>query len=392
MQYKYTCWEIFSKEKIEKLSMQANKISVSQPISRLVFDQTGQVIEDVAQSLQLHTRLNEDYYTNELSGFMGPSELVAWFEVFTASVLAWLIKSPATFTNAATSLGELLQVKVANTKLFGDPKSEDNGKRKEAEIRREGIMAWLQVLAGTGGLLHLGLEVVKNKEHELQELPFVQKIILSTTSLFSTVFMFFGGAEKNLIATLAKNDSTEDDCMRMNAHSDFRCFAEWGTMTIFPWISEVKPVRALVDILIPFFALREGIGHFIREGINFVFNNKVVPIKEGTKRTLKTVFFTNGDKHDHKESNSIPWPFNTQWFLGNSKEDGVRDKYLIPLLKLFRCNPPVCFINDDQKIVSEFYENGQTRLKTTMENKIHPDKSIHRFHPQEKIPASVLVN
>lgn len=345
------------------------------PIVSATFDRSGNT-KNNPDLIQKHVKLNENYYRNELNKKWGPAELIAYFEILTAGLLHWLIKSPATFTNAVTSVGELIQVRIANTKRLGDPLSVDPVKRKIAESRREGATAWVQFFAGLGGLLSLLMDTIKGGQKEVHELSFFKKLGLSTTSFLSTVFMLFGGGEKNLIATLSKNNSTEDDNERMNAHSDFRCFAEWATMTIFPWVTSIKPVRTIVEIVIPLLALREGIGHFVREGINSVFSNslnKELPHK--LKNILKKIFFTNEDKHDHKTHDKVPGMFACKWFLGTEKRAGFRTKYIIPILRFFGCNPPHYNLDENSNIVSEFYETKKEKV-TEEDNAINNGRKI----------------
>lgn len=298
-------------------------------------------------SSEIALRLDE-YYTNGFCGKGSIGEGIALFELVPASCLAYFIKSPATITNLLTSFGELLQVWLGRTKRFGDPKVDtkelrklEEGKRKEilekannAKEKREGIMAWIQILAGLSGLFSLGLETVNKNEKEVEDLSLLKRASLSTTSFLSAIFMLSGYFEKNFIAGISSKfgGTTEHNNMRMNGNSDLRCFTEWTTMTFLPWIP--KKIKILIDIAIPLAALREGLREFAHSGhITSIFSDKDFLLSKGIQNFLKKLCFVK----DKEDTCSIPTFARSSLFI-----NFIRNKLFVPILKLFKANPPIC--------------------------------------------------
>lgn len=290
----------------------------------------------------------DEYYTKGLCGKGSVGEGIAIFELIPASCLAYFIKSPATITNLLTSFGELLQVWLGRTKRFGDPKVDRKELRKlpeekrnevlekasKAKEKREGIMAWIQILAGISGLFSLGLETTNKNEKEIEELPFLKRASLSTTSLLSAAFMLSGYFEKNFISGIASKLglTNEHNNMRMNGNSDLRCFFEWISMTLLPWIP--KKLKILVDIGIPIVALREGLSEFVKSGhLTSIFSEKKFPIAKGAQSFLKKLLLIKKEKDEC----SLPIFTKSNFFV-----NFIRNKLFAPVLKLFKTNPPIC--------------------------------------------------
>src|SRR3989338_3074605 len=294
----------------------------------------------------------DSYYKDQMNRMFGPCSITAFFETVAAGFLLGLVPGPATTTNFLTSFGEVLQVLTANSKFFGNPRDVKPEIAKQAQDRSEGAMAWLQVFAGVGGLSGVVMDMVKKEEQDVDSLPFFKKLGLSVSSFISSVLMFFGYGEKSLLSATCQKNSKKFNSISLNGRSDARCSIEWACMTLFPWVTGVKQLKTLIDILIPVFALKDGIGHFIREGISMVFSNKQTKFEnifgKGFTTFLRSTLFRNGHQ--------IPVPplFGSEWYLGGKNSPGFRDKYVFPYLKLLRCNPPIHKLGENELIVTEF--------------------------------------
>lgn len=346
------------------------------------FDRSGNVLENENSSKKI-TALTNHYYKKEMNKLWGFAELVALFEAFTGITLGFLMPSAATWTNALTSCGEYGQVQIARTKILGDTtEPSENASPEEikkaekriedAEARREGAMAWMQLGAGALGAVSNVLDFVKKGEVDVKELSPLKKTGLSLASAVCAASMFSGWGEKSLMAAISK-DGPESDNINMNGHSDFRCFLEWTAMTTYPWVRGFDIARKTLDYLIPYLAIREGLRHLIKEGICKIVNADVRKFEDlfGKKITtvLKAIFFLNKSKAkiknevaiNQKESvldnwYSIPKLFYSKWFLGKEEGSGFRSKVLLRILRFFGCNPPECYLDDGKLVVR--YETG----------------------------------
>src|SRR3989338_7925746 len=128
---------------------------------------------------------------------MGP--FIATTETIAAGFLVKAIPGISTLINLITTLGEFLQTWAAGTDSLGNPNDPNKKIAEEAKERREAVMAWTQILAGTGGSLGFLWDLFFGKEHNPKEIPLWEKLALSVSSAFNAVFMFFGSAEKTLI-------------------------------------------------------------------------------------------------------------------------------------------------------------------------------------------------
>ena len=259
---------------------------------------------------------------------LGIGAVVALFEAVTAVALAILEKSPAPFTNAATTLSEGVQVFAANILPKHEELSED-------------IMAGVISVAGACGFYKWAKDMVglvKGETANLQSLPLWQKIGLSIASLVSSAMMFLGWSEKNSLAPLAKdeNGGFTGKAMRLTGSNDMRCSFEWLMMTIFPWFKQFKPFKVLIDLALPLLAMQDGLGHFVKKAIK-TSEGKFVDV-------LKKVFGLNDDV-------KIPNLFFRPWFFGRKEGEGFRAK-LLPLYKYFGCKDPViCHMNENSELV-----------------------------------------
>ena len=289
--------------------------------------------------------LNHKYYREELNHPLGPSGVIDTYDVG-ASLLLWMSeKGPATMTNFFVTVAEYLQTFIARTKLFGDPNQEG----KEGKIaldRREGATAWIQVLTGTIGLGRFFSDLLFGEKEDSEEKPFLKKAGLSLLALTGAAGMFFTYIEKALLCVTSKGKKVGNECkgIKMNFESDARTVADWLTLAIYPWAQSMKPLRSAIDFVIPYLAMRSGLKHMKNEGVSKVFNKEEnFEMSEGVKGFLKHLFLmgNNGDLEHY----SVPKFLATNSFLG---EGGIRDKYLVPLLKLFGCKsiPQVNIVED----------------------------------------------
>ena len=257
-------------------------------------------------------------------------------------------------------------------------------------------MAWMQLGAGSLGAISNVLDLVKRgDDNDVKELSISKKVGLSIASFISAVCMFFGWGEKSLMSTISK-DGPESDNIRMNAHSDLRCFIEWSSMTIYPWVRGFKSIRKGLDILIPYLAIREGLGHLIRNGISKLINNDTPlnfeeSIGKPASKILKTLFLINSDKKENHENNGIPKLFYSDWFLGKNDKDGFRSKYLLKVLKLFGCNSPNAWLKD-QKLVIEYPIEEESSKATEKETQTQDNTSTQTSTETPSILHSPIVS
>lgn len=308
---------------------------------------------------------------------IGLGAFIAAYETVVALALQVLERTPATFTNLFTTLSECLQVLIANydnTKVNPEEIQDVNEKKKvlkklfrDKEKREDWINATLGVAGGIG-LYKWGkemLESFKGEEVEVRNLPLYQKVLLSAGSFVSAVGMGAGYTEKCSFVPIAKeeNGGLRAKEMRANGNSDFRCSVEWLFMTFFPFLVEMKPVKALIDFILPAFALMDSVGHFV-EKFKLVKNNNDHASCEhghnhehgsecnhGVTGLFNIVFrwfrknMLKVDDNGHREL-VIPKVLFNEWFFGNKEGSGLRARILVPIYKLFGSNPPECYMKD----------------------------------------------
>lgn len=303
---------------------------------------------------------------------IGVGPFIALTETIAATFLVVSLRTISTWINLATTLGEFVQTWAAGTDSLGDPNDLDKKKANEAKDRRESWMAGIQVFAGGMGGLGFVWDQVFGEEQEIKEVPLWKKLGLSLSSAFNAVFMFFSAAEKTLISGLSKNGEVEGlmgheyNDMKINGHNDRRCTAEWIMMTALPWLSNINLVKNAVDLLIIYGALREGFDHYLdKNKINGICDdlNKVPRFKKFAQYFCDPtrLFFAKTKKAE--QEGIVCYPFNKAlgWFLGSESDkhgpgsSGFRQKYLVPVLRFFGSNPPICYLDKSKNVVSEFY-------------------------------------
>lgn len=286
---------------------------------------------------------------------VGIGGVIAGFETVVAWLLVYLQKSPATITNLLTTLSECVQVAIANyaqTKVnpenMRDPLEKEKAykKLKADEEKRENWVATAVTAAGGLGLWKWGKEMLdyaNGNENEIHELPLFQKVGLGVASLLNAFGMCSGYSEKCTLAPISENGGFRTEEMKLNGKSDGRCTMEWLTMTLFPFIVNMKPVKALFDLVLPLAAVTDGIGHFSERFEQFM---------EKHLKFLKDIH--------HKL-------FFREWFFGNKPDSGFRAIILKPIYELFGCNPPECYLKNDKLMVklasSELKEEPSFEVK-----------------------------
>lgn len=324
----------------------------------IAFDRTGNPDSSNKEDLKLIADLVDKHYATwnklalkndpvkDIKKGVGLGALIAGFETIVASFLLYLQKSPATITNLVTTLGECVQVIIANysetqinPERIDDPvkKSIAYEKLKADKEKRENLVAGVVTAAGGLGLWKWGQEMfgyVQGNEAEIHELPFAQKIGLSIASFLSALGMCAGHSEKCTLAPIAQNGGFRTEEMKLNGKSDGRCSVEWLIMTAFPFIVHMKPVKAFFDLILPLSALKDGLKHFY-EKLKKEHNNN--------PEEIRTHFNFLKDLHDKF--------FFTEWFFGNKPGSGFRTIILKPIYELFGCSPPKCYLKNNKLMI-----------------------------------------
>jgi hypothetical protein len=276
---------------------------------------------------------NHNYFRFDLNRPAGPAGIADAYDV-AASAMMWAFEGgPATTTNFLASIAEYMQVYIARTKLLGDPNA--SGLTGQiAKQRREGAMAWVQAVAGVTGLAGFGLERINPGQDEYES-SIPKKIGLSAGCLAGSAMMFGTYIEKALVALTSRGKTEGNECkgIKLNANSDARAIIDWFTMAIYPWVKNVKAVKAAIDLCIPLAALRDGVQHWVNEGVSKVFsNNQNSQFSNSTKKLLRYLFFLPAK--ENANNYTMPSIFTGDWLLGAGK---FRDKYLVPILRLLGC-------------------------------------------------------
>lgn len=274
---------------------------------------------------------NHDYYRFELNSPFGPDGLIGLYNIFSSGMLWTNERGPATLTNFLLPIAEYLQVHAVRTKLLGNPDAE--GIEGEiAKQRREGSIAWIQGLAGSGGLASFVLKALKGENGD-NGISLLRKALLSSLSFFGSAMFFFSYFEKELLATTSKGKIIGNECkgIKLNANGDLRASIDELAMAAYPWITGLKSVKKAVDLLIPLLAIRDSVRHFVNEGVSGVVTNKPnLTLPPQIKNLLRRVFFiSNGDVN--LTNLSLPNIFRNKGFFN------FRDRFMIPVLELMGC-------------------------------------------------------
>lgn len=247
--------------------------------------------------------------------------------------MCYFVKGAAPLTNFLVSLAEYMQVLIAKTKLLGNP--DTPGKEGEiAKQRRVGAMGWTQILAGIGGLAAFANDVIGNNDDD--ELSTTKKIGLSTSMLASAGALFTTYIEKMLVIATSKGKKVGNEIsgIFLNAHNDLRTVSEYLVMVLYPWVRQIKPVKRVIDFVVPVLAFRDGLGSFLGNGISKVFTKEPnIKVPDKPRRFLKRLFFINGEFEDPIKNVKVPDIVGNELIIG---ENGLRSMYA-PIYKALGC-------------------------------------------------------
>lgn len=278
---------------------------------------------------------NHSYYRNELNSGHGPAALATLYSIAVAGYMLFVEKGPAAVTNLFVNIFEASNVFFSNTTMFGDPDSSEKVEGTEftvgqiAKMRKEGGMAYGQLVAGIGGFATLILDMFKAEEEK--EISNLQRGGLSVASLGAAGALFTTFAEKELcaITSRGKNKGSEVNGMKLNATSDMRASIEWAAMSIYPWMNNTKIAKTFLDVAIPFWALRDGIGHLVQHGMSPVFSQKPnFHLKDSAKNIFGFFPFFIPKHGSEKLRLSV---ILDQWY------SGIRNQFVVPVFKALGC-------------------------------------------------------
>ncbi len=221
------------------------------------------------------------------------------------------------------------------------------------------------------------------QEQDYDNVSIFEKVALSGASILNVFLMLSGAIEKSLLSMVCWNRSNKEKqgseyrTSLTSAVSDRRCQGEWALMTAIPWVSNVGFLKKILDILIPFQALREGFDTFTENPNASLLPEKFAKSK-GFQSSIKAVInpvslFVKENLNNNKgEENKykLCWPFNycTKFLIGTEDykdgrgQNGLRNYLFEPLFRLLsfgRLRPPLYYLDKNNNIVVEFGEQEQ---------------------------------
>ena len=159
------------------------------------------------------------------------------------------------------------------------------------------------------------------------------------------------------------------DCLT-SAKQDRRCTIECGIATLIPWIMNFGPVKFILDILMPYQAIREGLETYVDR-----FKDKqeifFIPKKLQTRKVFELMEFINDPrtllgerKKTEKEKFTLIWPFSNflKFFIGSESDksakggSGFRNYCIKPFYRLLGASAPNYYLDKNNNIVVEFEE------------------------------------
>ncbi|OGI13572.1 MAG: hypothetical protein A3I68_07185 [Candidatus Melainabacteria bacterium RIFCSPLOWO2_02_FULL_35_15] len=345
--------------------------------------------------------LGDEYFRKTNDFPVSPGMAAAGIEIIGAGALWRCFPGPATIVNLLTTVGETTQVLVSKLKF-------------KNKYLKDGFLAWFQVLSGAFGFLGVAKETFFDEhEQDYENVPVFEKVTLSGASVLNVFLMLSGAVEKSLLSMVCWNrddkqkEGSEYRASLTSALSDRRCHSEWALMTAIPWISNIGFFKKILDIVIPFQALREGFDTFIENPKASLLPEKFAKSK-GFQNSIKTVVNpisllvkeNLNDKKEEENKYKLCWPFNycikfligTENYKGGKGQDGLRNFLLEPLFKLLsfgKLKPPLYYLDNNNNIVVEFEEVASKSKAVSQEQKRQttPDKPTNS---QEPVPADTL--
>ncbi len=322
--------------------------------------------------------LGDEYFRKTNDFPMSPGMAAAGIEIIGAGALWKCFPGPATVVNLLTTVGETAQVLVS--------KSEQLSKNV-----KDGLLAWFQVLSGAFGFLGVAKETLFTEhEQDYDNVPVFEKVTLSGASLLNVFLMLSGAVEKSLLSMVCWNRSdkgkkgSEYRTSLTSALSDRRCNVEWALMTAVPWLSNIGLFKKVLDVVIPYQALREGLDTFIENPEASLLSEKFAKSK-GFQSSIKAIvnpssLFVKENPSDTKNEESkykLCWPFNymTRFLLGTENDkggkgrSGLRNYLLKPMfefLGLGGLKTPLYYLDKNNNIVAEF--DGQEQKEQVVQS------------------------
>ena len=355
-----------------------------QTISRSVYTPEGLAIKEPnlnssTDSIKKNAILADEYFRKINDFPISPGMAAAGVEIIGAEALRRCFPGPATWVNLLTTIGETASVAVSGVNF------------KDKQFLKDGFLAWFQIGAGLFGLGGFVKEtfITKKDEHDFSEIPVWEKIALSAASTLNVLSMASGAIEKSLLSMVCKNAENEKEnearSSLTSAVQDRRCILEWLAMaTLVPWFSNIGPIKKLLDILIPYQAIREGLDSFIEKPDTTLILGKKLSCSSGFQDAIKKIrdprrMFMK--VKDEKEKYHLCSPFHnfTKFLIGTESDkngpgtNGLRNYLLKPIFKFLRCqNVPTYFLADKNNIVVEFEEKVAKQKEITQEQKEQP--------------------
>lgn len=349
-------------------------------LARQVYSPLGKKIESPknfsSNGLSSHeftSLLADEYFRKSNNVPWSPGVASSGVEIISAISLARCFPGPATLVNLVTTVGESSQLLISKS-------------RKLSKTTKDGLLAWFQVLAGMSGFIGIGKEtILRSNKEDFNEVPFYEKIALTSASLLNVFSMMITTVEKSLNSMISANKDDRDNDKKMSEHrtgltsalADRRCIWESLVMGAIPWVSQVGFIKKVVDVLVTYSAVAEGLDTFDEHG-EVIFlpknlqNSKIQKAISVISNPLK--LFSNKNE-EQKNKYSLCWPFNKglELFIGNEKDqngkgsNGIRNTCFRPIFEFFGCKSPLYYLDNNKNIVVEF--DGKVQSNLTKEDK-----------------------
>ncbi|OGI18866.1 MAG: hypothetical protein A3B68_06480 [Candidatus Melainabacteria bacterium RIFCSPHIGHO2_02_FULL_34_12] len=322
-------------------------------------------------SQQFTAELGDGYFRAQNNFPWSPGIAAAAIETAGAGALLKCFPGITTKVNLATTLIEFVNAAVSNSK-------------KIPKLIKEDFLAWLQVIAGISGFIGVIKEnLFDSQKHDFSRVPFWEKVGLSVASAFNVFSMASGAIEKSLLSMVCKNRDEDNELRsipeyrtsRSSAQSDRRCQYEWFGMALLPWLYNFTWLKKVADVLISYFALKEGCETFaerIDKGeVMFPF----LPEKWQGEKLKGLVKFSDDPffflRKEDKEKNDykLLWPYDRfiEFLIGTESDEngpgssGFRNYCIAPMFSFFGCKDlPHYYLDNDGNIIVEFEEQDNS--------------------------------
>ena len=355
--------------------------------------------KDGQKSSEHTADLGDKYFRNTNNFPFSPGMAAAGIEIVGAGALWRCFPGPATIVNLLTTVGETAQVLVSKSEKF-------------SKNVKDGLLGWFQVLSGAFGFFGVAKETLFTEhKQDYDSVPIFEKVVLSGASLLNVFLMCAGAVEKSLLSMVCWNRNDKEQkgseyrTSLTSALSDRRCNAEWGIMTAIPWISNIGFVKKILDVFIPYQALREGLDTFIENPKASLLPEKFSK-SNGFQTSIKAIvnpislFVKKKANNENDEKYKLCWPFTgmTKLLLGTENDrggkgnSGFRNYFLKPmfeLLSLGRLKAPLYYLDKNNNIVVEFEEQDQKEQAVTNSAEQQTTSGTPVTEKKEKATANI---